>query len=40
MSHSLDSVIELYKNFTKNFVEIEKLLDVLDTTPEIVGYDT
>jgi hypothetical protein len=31
---------EFYKNFTKDFSEIEKLWETLDNAPQMKGYST
>lgn len=31
--------MNFYKNFTKNLSDITKLREVLDTTPQMIGYD-
>lgn len=37
---TLRDTIEYYETFTKSFVHIEKLWDFMDTTPQIIGYNT
>ena len=36
----LNSFADIYKEFNQNFVEVEKLWDFFDTTPEIEWYET
>jgi ABC-type transport system involved in Fe-S cluster assembly fused permease/ATPase subunit len=35
LERAINSLTDFYKNFTKNFVDIEKLFDVLENIPEI-----
>ncbi|MDD3646626.1 MAG: ABC transporter ATP-binding protein [Candidatus Gracilibacteria bacterium] len=39
MQKSISEFISFYVEFTKQFVNVEKLWDFFDTTPEIKGYD-
>jgi hypothetical protein len=36
----LGQSVEFYKNFTKDFCDIEKLWEVLDDGPTMKGYST
>jgi len=40
MKKAINNSVDIYKNFTKEFVDIEKLWELYDTTPKITGYDT
>ncbi|EKE28716.1 MAG: hypothetical protein ACD_3C00025G0005 [uncultured bacterium (gcode 4)] len=39
LERAINSLTDFYKNFTKNFIDIEKLFDVLEEIPTIKWYD-
>ncbi|EKE29873.1 MAG: hypothetical protein ACD_2C00083G0001 [uncultured bacterium (gcode 4)] len=39
LERAINSLVNFYKNFTKNFIDIEKLFDVLEEIPEIKWYE-